>query len=60
MNSNDVVQELLRIKAAIESIEVKGMSNAQFLVYACQHCDALVKNIQNGTITITQTGGEES
>lgn len=59
----DFGQEILKIREAIDSIEVKGKTNASYLVYAYDKCNEIIQAInqivekqsrlserQNGTI----------
>ena len=49
---SEMIEEVKRIKSAIEQIEIKGADNANFVLYSCQRCDFLI-NAVNETIKVT-------
>ena len=42
---NEIIEELSRIKDALNQMEIKGAGNANCLLYAYQKCDGLIGSI---------------
>lgn len=42
---NEMIEDIERIKVALNQIEVKGAGNANCLLFAYQKCDALINSI---------------
>lgn len=41
----EIVEEIKQIKDVINRIEIKGEQNANFVLFTCQRCDALMSAI---------------
>lgn len=61
----DLGNEIMKIREAVDAVEVKGRQNASLLVYAYDKCNNLiasineaVQQIQNGTQGGTEENGE--
>lgn len=58
IENKEVIEELKQIKSVLNRIEIKGEQNANFLLYSCQRCDALIESlseddgIQDGIIKV--------
>lgn len=59
----DIINEIINVRDAIDQVEVKGRNNQAFLVYAYDHCNQLVsdlndaaKEIQNESSANTDSG----
>lgn len=45
MTLNEVVEEIKTIKSVINRIEIKGEENANYVLFSCQKCDALIHEV---------------
>ena len=43
----EIVEELKLIKDVVNRIEIKGEQNANFVLFTCQKCDALMTAIND-------------
>ena len=53
----DFGQEVIKIREAVNSLEVKGEANAALIVYTVQKCNDIILEINN--IAKNQNGSEE-
>ncbi len=59
----DLGNEIMKIREAIDGVEVKGRHNASLLVYAYDKCNNLIASINEAAQQIqngTQEGAEEN
>lgn len=44
---NELITEVLKIKTAIDSINLKGIENIELALYAAKRCDLLIEKIKS-------------
>lgn len=52
-------QEAVKIREAVNSIEVKGRQNAALIVYCCEKCDNIVKAINEAAASVSVLSRED-
>lgn len=43
----DIINEIINVRDVIDQVEVKGRNNQALLVYAYDHCNQLVSDLNN-------------
>ena len=51
--------ELSNIRTALNAIEVRGQQNASLLVYACDKCNELIKELNEIGRSLSETENKE-
>ena len=56
ISPQEIVEEIKTIKEAVNRIEIKGEQNANYVLFSCQKCDALVAAINEVINKKTEAG----
>lgn len=57
ISPKEIVEDIKTIKDVINRIEIKGEQNANYVLFSCQRCDALIEAI-NEVIKNEDKAGE--
>lgn len=54
----DFTMELVKIRKALDTIEVKGLKNASLLCFLCERCDKMLDEIKKVSEELSENGTE--
>ena len=54
----ELSQEVVKIREAVNSMEVKGRQNAALIVYCCEKCDNIIKAVNEAVSRLSASNSK--
>lgn len=55
---HELSQEVVKIREAVNAMEVKGRQNAALIVYCCEKCDNIIKAINEAIVALSASNNQ--